>query len=47
MERQVAQAALNCTPAKDVVEDEVRSEVEAQYLSANGELLAEVRQIGE
>ena len=47
MERQVAQAALNCTPAKDVVEDEVRNELEARYLSANGELLAEVRQIGE
>ena len=37
----------NCTPAKDVVEDEVRNELEARYLSANGDLLAEVRQIGE
>jgi len=47
MERQVAQAALACTPDKDRVEDQVRSEVEGRYLSSNGDLVEQVRQIGE
>ena len=47
LERQVAQAALGCTPDKDEVEDQVRSELETQYLSSNGDLVEQVRQIGE